>query len=224
MLPQNPDKQTYEWDEATGQYIALAAFAGILALREAASASLVLEANEFIIEAAIRKMVGHGNALVNGSINLAEWQFRMMNEIKVLHTTAAAVGRGGWSQMTMGDWGWTGSQIRGQYAYLQGFAEEIFAGYPMDGRFFNRTNLYARAARGTYSQMERRNNEGMGMNEERRVLGLADHCQTSSVPGCVELANRGWQPIHSLPPIGGATCRQNCRCGFEFRRRVRETA
>lgn len=59
-----------------------------------------------------------------------------------------------------------------------------------------------------------------GYTETRRVLGVAEHCDRSKDrPGCVELAARGWIPIWQMIPIGGATCRSNCKCHLEFRGR-----
>jgi hypothetical protein len=51
------------------------------------------------------------------------------------------------------------------------------------------------------------------MDEERRVLGVADHC-----PGCLEQAGLGWQPIGTLDEIGTEECGNNCRCEYEYRK------
>lgn len=48
--------------------------------------------------------------------------------------------------------------------------------------------------------------------EERRILGIADHCHD-----CPPLAEMGWRPIGSLPPIGQTECGPHCHCLFKFR-------
>lgn len=57
-----------------------------------------------------------------------------------------------------------------------------------------------------------------GFTEARRILGIAEHCQDSADrEGCIELAAQGWVPIDRFVPFGGATCRDHCKCSFEFR-------
>lgn len=57
-----------------------------------------------------------------------------------------------------------------------------------------------------------------GFTEARRVLGIAEHCNDSADrKGCIELAAQGWIPIDRFVPFGGATCRDHCKCSFEFR-------
>jgi hypothetical protein len=224
VLPLIPEEeQLVEWDETRGEYIALAVIVsatGAIIARagEAVAYELVLDAIEFSILSAQTSMRSLGAQLQSGSINLAQWQAGMMQEIKILHTASAAVSRGGWQQMAASDWGWVGSEIKKQYQYLDGFANDIFAGLPLDGRFLQRLDLYGRAGRTTASQINRRMQDEKGFVEERRILGAADHCNDSAQrQGCLELAAMGWQPIGTLPEIGGATCHQNCRCHFVYR-------
>lgn len=60
-----------------------------------------------------------------GEISLGQWQEDMKSLIRNVHTSAAAIGRGGWDEMTWQDWGRLGTPMREQYRYLQGFAEAI---------------------------------------------------------------------------------------------------
>jgi len=144
-----------------------------------------------------------------GNVSLADWQQGMAAEMKLLHTGAAALGNGGWSQMTQADWGWTGQQIRAQYAYLRNFAHDIASGkQPMDGRLLARAAMYADAARATGKNMQRRAGILAGHTMERNILGVAEqHC-----PDCPSLSAMGWVPIGTLTPIGGRSCRSRCVC------------
>ena len=137
----------------------------------------------------------------------------MADEMKMLHTGAAAVGRGGWTQMSQADWGWTGQRLRAQYGYLRNFANDIATGHqPMDGRLTARAQMYAEAARATQREMIRRTAISIGRQDERNHLGAADHCG-----GCVEATARGWVPIGTLPAVGSRTCRSRCHCWIETR-------
>lgn len=90
---------------------------------------------------------------------------------------------------------------------------------PLAGRIIARAKQYAQAARGTYEAVRGRVAELAGYDEEMRVLHGSDHCSTSgTIPGCPSLSGR-WVPIGTLPRIGRAVCRSNCRCTFRFRRR-----
>jgi hypothetical protein len=55
--------------------------------------------------------------------------------------------------------------------------------------------------------------EDAGFEEARSVLHPADHC-----PGCLVEAEKGWQPIGAMVPIGERDCKGNCRCTVEYRR------
>ena len=149
-----------------------------------------------------------------------EWYDGMKKSIKTIHSCNAAISRGGWAQMTQGDWGAVGAITKDQYKYLNNFAAEIESSeQPLNGNFLRRAGMYGDASRGTGEQMARRDALANGNDEERRVLGVADHCHTAGgLLGCVELAAKGWQPIGTLPRIGGAPCRTNCKCHFEFRK------
>ena len=57
-----------------------------------------------------------------------------------------------------------------------------------------------------------------GAVEERRVLERAEHCESDEeLEGCIELSEKGWQPIGTLPRLGVSPCRSNCRCRFDYR-------
>lgn len=156
-----------------------------------------------------------------GNMSLAEWQTAMKTELKLLHTTAGALAKGGWGQMSQSDYGAIGAQTKEQYKYLQRFAQEIESGKQkllgLDGKpskqFLRRADMYGQAARGTNSQMERREANRGGATEERRVRHSKDSCED-----CVRYESMGWQKLGTFPPPGvGSRCRTNCRCHLEYR-------
>lgn len=204
----NPLTPEYVWDERTGKYASASTgrFVKFSRVRDSLDqVALRSQAN----------MRGLSEQLLSGNMSLAEWQARMAQEIKTLHTASAAAANGGWAQMSKSDWGSAGAKIKRQYQYLQNFANEIASGkQPLNGRLLVRSDLYGKAGRGTYEDMRRRYQEQSNlMDEERRVLGEAEHC-----PDCLDYAGEGWQPIGSLPRIGESVCRTNCACTFEYRR------
>lgn len=169
---------------------------------------------ETVIRSAADRMVGFSQQLQEGTLSLSQWQAAMINELKPLHVGAAAIGRGGWAQMSQSDYGWTGQKLRAQYAFLNNFAHDIAVGtQPMDGRLLNRTAMYAAAARGTQREMARRTGQMIGRQEERNVLGASDrHCSQ-----CVSCSSQGWVPIGTLPAIGSRICVSMCKCTIQTR-------
>ena len=63
--------------------------------------------------------------MFTGDITLGSWEEAMKKMIRELHTSTAAIGKGGWDQMTPADWGRLGPVLKGQYKYLHGFAQYV---------------------------------------------------------------------------------------------------
>ncbi len=168
-----------------------------------------------IIQGAEDRMAALTQRLQQKQVSLADWQRGMAQEIKDLHGAAAIAGNGGWHNMTPADWGRLGQTVKGQRAYLQGFALDLESGkygFPPDGRAVTRARMYGQAGRATAEEAQRRDKADAGLNEERRILGKAEHC-----PTCLEEAAKGWQPIGTLRRIGDSECTVNCHCHFEYR-------
>jgi len=203
---------SFGWNEATSRYydVSSGRFVSTQVVMRALEEGLVIAQNDITI--ATERMIA-------GTISLPMWQLTMENEIKLINTAAAALARGGWSQMTQADWGWVGRRIRTQYEYLRNFAKQLESGEQvLNGTVLVRAKMYAQAARDTYEEMRRRYARlyKAAVNERRILDPLADHCLERERPGCVELAARGVQPIGTLPPIGAAQCLTFCRCHYEF--------
>jgi len=154
-------------------------------------------------------------ALKDGLISLGEWTSQMRALIVQEQNTAMMLIKGGREFVTFADWGFVGSEVKKQYAFLDGFARDIEANPEkwLTGRLDNRMNLYRELGYAALERFERREKINDGFTEERRVLGAADHCN-----GCLAQAGMGWQPIGTLDEIGAEECNQNCKCEFEYRK------
>ena len=60
-----------------------------------------------------------------GDLTIGAWEEAMRAELRQLHSSAAAIAKGGWDNMTSADWGRLGTPLREQYKYLHGFANTI---------------------------------------------------------------------------------------------------
>jgi hypothetical protein len=166
-----------------------------------------------VIDAQAATMRETTQNLLAGTIMLADWQLQMMAAVKSVHLVALAVAHGGWAQLDQSDFGWVGSQVRANYRFLARFSIEISTGaQKLDGTALARAALYAQAARVTHREAQRRLAARQRAGEERRRLGVADHCGV-----CIDQAKLAWQPFGTLRRLGDSPCKVNCRCWFEFR-------
>jgi hypothetical protein len=166
-----------------------------------------------VIDGSQADIVQLATRLQAGELSLAEWQLQTAQAIKALHVATAAAANGGFNNMTKSDWGFVGSLVKKQYAYLRDFADDIATGKQLvaGNGFLARARLYAQAARGSYESMKTRAAKFGGVTQAKRILGISDSC-----PGCLEQAAKGWQPIEEVAPIGSQQCLTNCRCTVEF--------
>lgn len=177
------------------------------------NAPAVRQAVDAVIDAETAKIRSVAQQLVDGSINLAEWQLQTSAIIKSLHVAMGLAANGGLKNTSDSSLGYIASQIKEQYKYLRDFAKQIKTGdQALNGSLVARAALYTQAARGTFEDNMRQGAKDAGMQSERRMLGPADHCA-----GCLGQAAQGWQPIGSLLAIGDTPCGGNCRCSFSFK-------
>ena len=148
-----------------------------------ASAAKLLIVRQDIFDATVGRMA---EQLYTGEISLGTWSEQMKAEIKALHTAAGAMGKRGWDNMTQSDWGKVGAEVKKQYRYLQGFAEDIAANRDTMtlGQLQARANMYAEAAGYTSERMQ------------------ADADILDKLP---------W-----LPKDGSTQCLVNCKCHWEL--------
>jgi HPt (histidine-containing phosphotransfer) domain-containing protein len=155
--------------------------------------------------------------LVDGDISLARWQQSMAQAVKDAHLNAGALTKGGFDNLSQADFGQIGGRIRDELEYLRGFAQDIENGAQrLDGTALRRSEMYMGKARKTHHKLHRKEMQKIGYNQERNVLGVAEHCEE-----CVALTNRGdadgWVPNGTLTPIGDRICLSNCKCTIEYR-------
>jgi hypothetical protein len=174
-------------------------------------------------EASGARMNAGGVALRERRISRAQFQLVMEEEIRNLVTAQAAIGAGGFAQLSQADALWIGRQVKFHLQKFEKFKRDIASGRygkggDLDGRFLARVEMYAKAGRGVEQAMRRRLAGIAGASEERRVRQKGDSCRTRGrLKGCRELSALGWRPIGTLPAVGQAPCHGNCRCLFEHR-------
>lgn len=154
--------------------------------------------------------------LQNGDITLAEWQAAMRDYLRAEYITAMELAKGGRGNITQSDWGFVGSELKKQYQYLDGFANDI-ANNPdkwLNGNsLFERMRLYSDSAYTSLADMIQREMLAAGFTEEINELGDADHCEE-----CLQETAKGWSPIGSLIPIGDRICIVKCKCSMKYRK------
>lgn len=171
---------------------------------------------EPVIRASESRMAELTQQRIDGLISTGAWRAGMAREIKMVHIEATMAANGGRAQMSQADWGRVGARVKSQYRFLDNYAGQVDSGaQPLDGRMLSRSRMYADAARATFEETRRGARMETGWQEERRILGPAEHCT-----GCLKYAGR-WAPIGSLPAIGSQQCRTRCHCHFVYRRRDR---
>lgn len=167
-----------------------------------------------LIDAGEGVMVDYAAALDTG-MGVDAWYEAMKQEVKRLNIQAAIAGRGGVRRMRPTDYGRVGRQLRDEYAFLRQFAQDVADGKLTTAQIAARANLYANHAQVSFWRARRATRLDAGFTQERRRLGVAEHC-----PDCQGYAAQGWQRIGTLPEPGvDSVCRANCKCTLEYRKR-----
>ena len=167
------------------------------------------------------QMRGISQQLQSGQISLIDWQIQMIRMVKLSQLAAAMVANGGLQNSAPADYKQAETFIAALLVALFAFAKDVETGsQPLNGTILTRGDLYAAAARDSFSEMDRYNEQVYkGKQYERRVLdSQANHCHTEGDwIGCPELARMGWQPIGTLPRLYDTPCRTNCQCHWEYK-------
>jgi hypothetical protein len=175
-------------------------------------ADAVRRATRRVVDYSAKRIRRLGKQFAKGEIGLQEFETQMRGTVKDLHLAATAAAKGGFGSMTSRDYGLVGARLRFHYERLDVFARLIEDARLSVGQIKARAGLYANAGVGVYENARREAAQGV-MTEERRVLGVAEHCGV-----CVEQAGQGWQPLNTLRRLGDSPCRANCKCRFKFRK------
>ena len=214
-----PLSTPYVWDPRARRYIHL------LSRRYIPSTVVRDQAVEPLILLTKNQMRSLSAQLAQGNTSLADWQQAMMAVIKPAQVAVALATNGGEENSSPTDYKKIAALILLYLLLFQNFADELESGQQaLNGRLMVRSDLYAQSARSVFEEMRRYGmSQYVGALQERRILGLAEHCHTDKVrKGCVELADLNWQPINSLPRLGDTPCWTNCKCRFAFRVRNSE--
>jgi hypothetical protein len=159
--------------------------------------------------AEMRNLVG---LLVRGATGLGRWFSSSLSNV-VSRFFAATFGLAGAAELPDALYPVLRDQSNFHAAHLARFRDEIKTGDQLlDGTAASRSSLYADASWAVAHNVERAGKRlGGEFTFEQRVLGVADHCDD-----CVGLAALDWQPIGTLPAIGGVECMSRCHCTFIY--------
>lgn len=160
------------------------------------------------------RMSGLTRRLASGSLSVSEWQMQMGQSLKNSHIRLAALSAGGRSQITQRHLGVVGGRLRGEYARIANFAQEMKAGQISVAQAIARSKLYAQSALQTFHAGEKISREQEGKTMAMRSLDPgADHCRQ-----CPGHATGGFVPLSQIVAIGtDCDCRGNCRCSIIYR-------
>lgn len=207
----NPDSLGYGWnagaaryvDRATGRFVAQDDVIAVMEQR---------------IEAGIGRLQDMARGVIEGRVEVGALQEAGIVELRRINTQLAALGRGGWRQMSPSDWGRVGAHLRQEYEYWRGFMQDIASGNLTEAQINARLGLYGNHAWQSYWMQDETAKREAGAVEERNILDDgAAHCTE-----CPDLTARGWVAIGELPPPGARECQANCRCQIERRNALGE--
>lgn len=90
--------------------------------------------------------------LAKGDLTLAAWEKEMREHTKTVFVAEAMLGRGGRNAMGDAAWGQVGRQLRDQYEFLRGFAEDVATGAYSEAQIAARAALYVESASQAYER------------------------------------------------------------------------
>lgn len=207
----NPDPLGYGWNARAARYVDLSTG------RFVAQADVVA-VMERRIEIGIGRLQDMARGVIEGRVDVAALQEAGVVELRRINTQLAALGRGGWGQMSQADWGRVGAHLRQEYEYWRNFMQDIASGNLTEAQISARLSMYGNHAWQSYWMQDETAKREAGAVEERNILDDgAAHCVE-----CPELTARGWVAIGALPPPGARACVANCRCTIERRNALGE--
>lgn len=147
--------------------------------------------------------------LIESKIDLPEWERRMAQTLKDSHIRMATLGAGGKPGLTQRHYGAIGYQLREQYRYLDGFAQDLAAGKLTPKQALYRSGLYANSIKLAFHKSEQITKASEAFRSAKRLLDpQAHHCSS-----CLGYAALGWQPIEeAVSPGVSCECGQFCKC------------
>ena len=161
------------------------------------------------------RLKGHARLLINGKIDIPEFQQRMAADMKASSIRMAALGAGGVEGLGNRHYGKVGSELKKQYKFLAGFGEALSGGLT-EKQVLQRAGQYGRQSAIAFHSSQQITKESEGFNEGRRSLDeQAVHCKQ-----CIDYSTNGrWVPVSELIPVGSSCdCGGRCRCRITFRK------
>jgi hypothetical protein len=147
-----------------------------------------------------------------GKINVPEFELEMRDILKAGHIVAAAIGKGGRTNMTVSDWGAVGARVKKEYQYLAKFSRKIRMGKISKILTTGRAQKYASAIRITfYRAFGKEQSDEKKQKRVKRVLNAQESCDE-----CVEYAAMGYIPLDEMPLLGELECGPFCKCDLVF--------
>jgi hypothetical protein len=197
----------YRWDPETGEYYDVET-------GKIVAVAVVLAWARESIESTLLAFDKLAEFVINNIISPQLWEQLMREEIKREYIRQYLAGIGGIGQMGPDDWARIGEMLADQYAYLPTFRQQIEAGKLTEAQIRARSGMYIESSKEAYEKAKAIVMVRTGFDEERWVLGIAEHCVD-----CIAFFNEGWQPIGYFPfPGEGQTrCLTNCKCHKEYR-------
>lgn len=163
-----------------------------------------------VVDEAGQAMREFGRLAANGEISPREFYEAMQLTVRQAYNASAALGKGGWGQMTQADWGMNGYRLRLEYENLRNFAQALEAGELSEAQAGARAKLYADSAFARYWEIRHEAEKNAGTQEARLLTAGDDRvCDL-----CLAEQAKRWQPIGEIKL---PTLHAGCRCEVEFR-------
>lgn len=160
------------------------------------------------------RLKAHGRLLQSQKIDIAEFQTRMTQSLKESHLRMAALGGGGFKQMTPKHYGHVGQQLKRQYEFLHGFGQDLQNKNLTSKQIINRAGSYAKSANIAFYQAEFLSKGKVGFYAKRLLDPQSHHCVE-----CISYQKKQWTLLQKIIPPGiNCSCGGRCRCQIIFRK------
>src|SRR5436190_13420423 len=158
-----PELMALSWSESAGRFVdSRGRF-----VSEAAVRSVI----DQIADGGAARMAAASQAMLDGTLSLAEWQSLVMRTAKLGHVAAATIAHGGQAQMTFSRYGQVGAIVKSEYQFIRQFAEQIASGVqPLNGTIASRSQLYGQAVRATFSKLYGEGQQRRGFQSEQNTI------------------------------------------------------
>jgi hypothetical protein len=157
---------------------------------------------------------------VTGPLNakdLRSFRSKLMAATRASIGANAALGRGGWEQMTGSAWDAAHGRLKPHLETVDRIISRIDSGGygpNINDGLLNHIGNLANAGRSVYENTRLDNaTDELGHDEFKRLLGNADNCTSMrGFTGCIEAAAMDWVSRDEFIEFGGCTCHDGCNC------------